>query len=727
MKRNKGITLIALVVTIVVLLILTSVTVGTLMGKNSTIKKAQEAKREQEISEEREIVELSAVQAAEKDKFGNVEKDNLNQALTENIGAGKYELKEDKTKFTIIFKGSDSKTEHYIWKDIPILTNNNVKFTYDPSTWTNQDVTVTVETTIEGYIIQTSKNGKDWSSTNKQVYSENGTVHVRLINENEEYNREITGNVTNIDKTKPIVTSVTATTNSIKLTATDEASGIVGYTATTSNVEPTNFTKCTSTKTLNATIPNVKQNTTYYVWVKDQAGNVSVAKTIKTQKVPDLTTANVKFTYNPSTWTNKDVVATAKATVGGYTLQTSKDNKTWTTTNNQTFTANGTIYARLIDSTNQTGGVATGNVTNIDKTKPIVTSATTTTNSIKITATDEASGIVGYTVTTNNTTPSSFTSCTNTKTLNVTVENKTQNTTYYVWVKDQAGNISLSKTIKTQKVPDLTTANVTFTYNPNTWTNGNVTATASPTTTGYTIETSTDNSSWSVTNQQTRSSNGPVYVRLKDSTGQVGGVATGNVTKIDKNVPSATISLSGAGTVTSNPKVGATISYSDNESGVKTRKYVLNTSGAELGTDEASYTGTSSGDTQSVEFPLSSAGNYYVHVLTIDNAGNKKETISQQITLTNNSHKHTGNSNSGGGCYTVKRQREQGNGHRRDSGEDYGTHAHKCWCGSECWSWGESGHVWITQCPQYAVITVTYYDLGCGLTEGNITSYTISY
>ena len=656
MRRNKGITLIALVVTVVVLLILASITIGTLTGKNGTIKKAQEAKREQEISEEREIVELSAVQAAEKDKFGNVEKDNLNQALTENIGAGKYELKEDKTKFTIIFKGSDSKTEHYIWKDIPILTNNNVKFTYDPSTWTNQDVTVTVETTIEGYIIQTSKNGKDWSSTNKQVYSENGTVYVRLANENGQtnnLNNKFTGNVTNIDKTKPIITSATATTNSIKLTSTDEASGIVGYTATKSNTEPTNFTKCTSTKTLNATIPNVKQNTTYYVWVKDQAGNVSVAKTIKTQKVPDLTTANVKFTYNPSTWTNKDVVATAKATVGGYTLQTSKDNKTWTTTNNQTFTANGTIYARLIDSTNQTGGVATGNVTNIDKTKPIVTSATTTTNSIKITATDEASGIVGYTVTTNNTTPSSFTGCTNTKTLNVTVGNKTQNTTYYVWVKDQAGNISVAKTAKTQKVPDLTTANVSFTYSPSGWTNGNVTATASTTASGYTIETSTDNKAWTATNKQTRSNNGAVYVRLKDSTGQVGGVATGNVTNIDKTAPNATISLSGAGTVTSNPTIYATVNHTDDVSGVKTRKYVLNTSGGAIGTNESSYTGTFNGNNQQVGMALSSIGNYYIHVLTIDNAGNKKETISQQIRLNANRHVHTGNSNSGGGCYSV--------------------------------------------------------------------------
>ena len=39
----------------------------------------------------------------------------------------------------------------------------------------------------------------------------------------------------------------------------------------------------------------------------------------------DLTAANIKFTYSPSGWTNKDVTATASTTVTGFTLQTSKD------------------------------------------------------------------------------------------------------------------------------------------------------------------------------------------------------------------------------------------------------------------------------------------------------------------------------------------------------------------------------------------------------------------
>ncbi len=401
MKKDKGITLIALVVTIVVLLILASITVGTLMGENGTIKKAKEAKREHEISQEREIVELSAVQAADKDKFGNIQIGNLNQTLTENIGNGKYELGEDDTKFIIKFTNSASKTEHYVWKDIPILTNNNVQIACNPNTWTNQNVTATVTTEIKGFILQTSKDGKNWTTKKQQTYSENGTIYVRIINENGDYSKSLTGNITNIDKTKPIIKTVTSTTNSIKLTATDEASGIVGYAATTNNTAPTNFIKCTSTKALNVRIENLKQNTTYYVWVKDQAGNISVSKTMKTEKVPDLTLANANFTYEPNIWTNGNVIATAKPSISGYTIETSKDNKTWTATNKQTRSENGAVYVRLKDSTGQVGGVATGNVTNIDKIAPSATialsGAGTVTVNPKVGATvqhqDEASGV----------------------------------------------------------------------------------------------------------------------------------------------------------------------------------------------------------------------------------------------------------------------------------------------------------------------------------------------
>ena len=56
MKSNKGITLIALVVTIVVLLILAGVSISMLTGENGIIKQAQDAKLQTEIGEEKEAI-----------------------------------------------------------------------------------------------------------------------------------------------------------------------------------------------------------------------------------------------------------------------------------------------------------------------------------------------------------------------------------------------------------------------------------------------------------------------------------------------------------------------------------------------------------------------------------------------------------------------------------------------------------------------------------------------
>ncbi len=57
-KTNNGITLIALVITIIVLLILAGVTIATLMGDNGILTKANEAKKQNEIAEVKERAQL---------------------------------------------------------------------------------------------------------------------------------------------------------------------------------------------------------------------------------------------------------------------------------------------------------------------------------------------------------------------------------------------------------------------------------------------------------------------------------------------------------------------------------------------------------------------------------------------------------------------------------------------------------------------------------------------
>ena len=57
-KKNNGITLIALVITIIVLLILAGVTIATLTGENGILTRASEAKEETRGAEVEERVNL---------------------------------------------------------------------------------------------------------------------------------------------------------------------------------------------------------------------------------------------------------------------------------------------------------------------------------------------------------------------------------------------------------------------------------------------------------------------------------------------------------------------------------------------------------------------------------------------------------------------------------------------------------------------------------------------
>ncbi len=62
LKRQKGVTLIALVITIIVLLILAGVTIAMLTGENGILSKAQKAKDSTEEAKERENAELKVVE-----------------------------------------------------------------------------------------------------------------------------------------------------------------------------------------------------------------------------------------------------------------------------------------------------------------------------------------------------------------------------------------------------------------------------------------------------------------------------------------------------------------------------------------------------------------------------------------------------------------------------------------------------------------------------------------
>ena len=101
-QTEKGITLMALVITVIVLLILAGISIGMLSGDNSIIKQAENAKKQTDIAGEKEILQTSAVSAMEKSKYGDLTKDKLDDELDKNIGSANYssELVDDGISIT---------------------------------------------------------------------------------------------------------------------------------------------------------------------------------------------------------------------------------------------------------------------------------------------------------------------------------------------------------------------------------------------------------------------------------------------------------------------------------------------------------------------------------------------------------------------------------------------------------------------------------------------------
>ena len=93
MKKEKGITLIALVITIIVLLILAGVTIATLTGDNGILTRANEAKEVTEEAGANEKVQMEV--AGSFDEHGNFDMDKLKENLKENLGLQDSDIKDN--------------------------------------------------------------------------------------------------------------------------------------------------------------------------------------------------------------------------------------------------------------------------------------------------------------------------------------------------------------------------------------------------------------------------------------------------------------------------------------------------------------------------------------------------------------------------------------------------------------------------------------------------------
>ena len=349
------------------------------------------------------------------------------------------------------------------------------------------------------------------------------------------------------------------------------------------------------------------------------------------------------------TWSTGSVTLTLTTDVEGVTIQYRKNSESnWT---NYTSAVPSLLHGDKVYARGVKGGETVINEKEFkiqDTIAPTVTIANTssTTNSISATATatDNEAGMGSspqYTFYIKKTTEadSAYTQIGSSANTSVIKGELEQNTSYTIKVEvaDVAGNKGqATKEITTGKIADAGEglANGAIIASSPVWSGGTASITLS-TSSGLTIQYQKGgiSGSWTTgTNVTGLHHRDTVFARLTDGR-NYGGEAS--ITILDTVAPqAATINLSGTSTTTAG-SVTATVTLKDNESGVNATasKWVYNTNSGNIGINESSYNNTFSSNGQTIQLKATTAGTYYLHVLTVDNAGNKKETISSTVTV----------------------------------------------------------------------------------------------
>ena len=99
-KNNKGITLISLVVTIIVLLILSGVTITMITGDNGIIKRAGSAKKQYEVAKDKEIINLALTNVIMSSVYKNYTAEEMAIELSE-YNISNYSKRGNNTSLTL--------------------------------------------------------------------------------------------------------------------------------------------------------------------------------------------------------------------------------------------------------------------------------------------------------------------------------------------------------------------------------------------------------------------------------------------------------------------------------------------------------------------------------------------------------------------------------------------------------------------------------------------------
>ena len=287
--ENTAITLIALIITIIVLLILAGATLNMIMGDSGIFSKANQAKNKTEVAQYEEelrmcILELQTDSATNGTTF-NMEtiKNKFVEKVKEleNTTEIEFPTEESETRLDGTYKGYefyiDDKYAAHIGDK---ATGIQLTISLNPSGWTNQNVTATITIKSNNGIrkivpqgeSEITLNGEKEYTITKSDIAEN-TTFAYEVTDSQNNTQTKTAIINTIDKEPPADFTITAenTEEGLKITGTttDSKSGIEKYEYYTKKSTDGEYTKYESNP-----ITGLASGT-YSVYAKayDKAGN----------------------------------------------------------------------------------------------------------------------------------------------------------------------------------------------------------------------------------------------------------------------------------------------------------------------------------------------------------------------------------------------------------------------------------------------------------------------
>ncbi len=324
MKKEGAITLIALVITIIILLILAGITIATLTGENGLFARSKEAK-ESYIGAEMEEALIMALQDLQAEKLAEATLDDITQEWA-NDKLAEYNpvvgISTEPSGKTIRMEKSGITRTFLIDKNFNIIDVDGTVVTYttEPKGYTNQNkvkISITVINPKGIQIIEKPNGEKIQGEGQTEIkfdydVTANGTYTFKVVdNTNKKVEKNIL--IDQIDKLKPLNVDIKAkeisiTCFNIEVNAIDaeknennSCSGIQKYEYFIRPISLSEYIKYESNNSV-FEFTGLTLNTTYNVYVRayDRAGNYldSEVINVKTLTTPKAPVGEIAFNEN---------------------------------------------------------------------------------------------------------------------------------------------------------------------------------------------------------------------------------------------------------------------------------------------------------------------------------------------------------------------------------------------------------------------------------------------